>query len=55
MLEYIQKQISDKYSDILYDLSEYQHILMKRWIRTAYLNGFINKDLESKVLNLDDY
>lgn len=37
---------------ILYDLSEYQHILVKRWIRVS--SKYITIP-ESKVLNLDDY
>lgn len=39
---------------ILYDLSEYQHILIKHWIRIVNKYGYIT-DPEAKILNLDDY
>lgn len=39
---------------ILYDLSEYQHILIKHWIRIVNKKKYII-DPEAKIINLDDY
>lgn len=39
---------------VLYDLTEYQHILIKHWIRIVNKYEYIT-DPDAKILNLDDY